>query len=79
MSEPVTEANRGEALAGPELTESEQEITLTEERPVVSKETVPVERVRLEKDVETDVQQVEETVGKERIELEGDADVDRTR
>ena len=53
----------------------EHEVTLTEERPVVSKETVPVERVRLEKDVETDVQQVEETVGKERIEYEGDDDL----
>jgi uncharacterized protein (TIGR02271 family) len=74
VTESVTDANRDDALSGPELTESEHEVTLSEERPVVSKETVPVERVRLEKDVEADTRQVEETVGKERIEVEGDVD-----
>jgi stress response protein YsnF len=74
VTEPVTEANRDDALSGPDLTESEHEVTLTEERPVVSKETVPVERVRLETQQETDVRQVEETVGKERIDVDGDVD-----
>ena len=74
VSEPVTDGNRDDALSGPDLSESEHEVTLTEERPVISKETVPVERVRLETDRETDVRQVEETVGKERIEIDGDVD-----
>jgi uncharacterized protein (TIGR02271 family) len=74
VTEPVTDANRDDAVSGPDLTESEHEVTLTEERPVVSKETVPVERVRLETGQETDVRQVDETVGKERIEVDGDVD-----
>ena len=71
-TEPITDANRGDALDGPDLSEEEHEVTLSEERPVVQKETVPVERVRLTKDVE----QTEETVSteqrKERIAAEGD-------
>jgi stress response protein YsnF len=47
---------------------------LHEEEPVVEKRTVPKERVRLEKDVETDDEQVSEQVRKERIEAEGDID-----
>jgi uncharacterized protein (TIGR02271 family) len=74
VTESVTDRNAGDALDGPELSDGEHEVVLTEERPVVRKETVPVERVRLEKDVETDRRTVEESVGKERIELEGDVD-----
>jgi stress response protein YsnF len=40
---------------------------------VVEKRTVPKERVRLEKDTETDEEHVSETVRKERIESEDDA------
>ncbi|WOH18535.1 PRC and DUF2382 domain-containing protein [Paenarthrobacter sp. GOM3] len=69
--EPITDGNSGDAMSGPELTESEHEVTLHEERPVVDKETVPVERVRLEKDTVTDEVQVDEEVRKERIETEG--------
>ena len=75
--EPITEANRDEALSGPELTESEHEVTLTEERPVVDKGTVPVERVRLGKETVTDEQQVSEQVRKEQIETEGDTGTQR--
>jgi uncharacterized protein (TIGR02271 family) len=74
--EPITEANRGSALAGPELSEEEHEVVLTEERPVVQKETVPVERVRLDKDVVTEQQQVTEEVAHEEITTDGDT---RTR
>ncbi|SFB37349.1 DUF2382 domain-containing protein [Cellulomonas marina] len=70
--EPITDANVGDALAGPDLSEEEHEVVLTEERAVVTKETVPVERVRLDKDVVTDTETVNETTRKERIELEGD-------
>lgn len=71
VTEPITEGNRDDALSGPEITEGEHEVTLTEERPVVAKETVPVERVRLEKDIETDEEVVSEEVRKERIEGDG--------
>src|SRR5437764_14631375 len=54
--EPITDENRGAALDGPELSEEEHEVVLTEERPVVTTEAVPVERVRLAKDQVQDEQ-----------------------
>lgn len=69
--EPITDENIDEAMAGPEITESEHEVTLKEEEPVVERRTVPKERVRLEKDVETGEEQVSEQVRKERIDVEG--------
>jgi uncharacterized protein (TIGR02271 family) len=71
--EPITEENVDDAMGGPEISESEHEVTLHEEEPVVEKRTVPKERVRLEKDTETDEEHVSETVRKERIESEDDA------
>ncbi|HEV3378318.1 MAG TPA: PRC and DUF2382 domain-containing protein [Thermoleophilaceae bacterium] len=70
--EPITDANVDDATSGPEITEGEHEVTLHEEEPVVEKRTVPKERVRLEKDVETDEEEISETVRKERVEQEGD-------
>lgn len=61
----------GEATRGPELSEVEHEVTLHEERPVVEKETVPVERVRLTKDTVTEEAQVSDEISKEQIEAEG--------
>jgi uncharacterized protein (TIGR02271 family) len=69
--EPITEANRGDALAGEDLSEEAHEVTLTEQRPIVDKETVPVERVRLGTETVTDDQQVGDTVRKEVIDAEG--------
>lgn len=69
--EPITDANRGAAMSGPDISEEEHEVTLHEERPVVQKETVPVERVRLDKDVVQDDVTVDEEVRKERIEADG--------
>ena len=46
------------------------EVTLHEERPVVTTEIVPVERVRLRKVISTDQQTVSGEVRKERIEVE---------
>jgi uncharacterized protein (TIGR02271 family) len=71
--EPITDDNVDAAMAGPEITESEHEVTLHEEEPVVEKRTVPKERVRLEKDTATEERTVSEQVRKERIEPEGDA------
>jgi uncharacterized protein (TIGR02271 family) len=72
--EPITDANRGQALDGPDITEEEHEVTLHTEEPVVEKRTVPKERVRLGKDVHTDEETVSEDVRRERIEAEGDAE-----
>jgi uncharacterized protein (TIGR02271 family) len=68
--EPITDANRDEALRGGDITEEEHEVVLSEERPVVQKETVPVERVRVDKDTVTEQHEVDETVRKEQIELD---------
>ncbi len=76
--EPITDANRGAAMSGPDISEEEHEVTLHEERPVVQKEAVPVERVRLDKDVVQDDVTVNEEVRKERIEADG-IDDDRRR
>ena len=48
----------------------EHEVTLTEERVVVNKETVPVERVKLGTETVTEEQQVSEEVRKEQIEAD---------
>ena len=69
--EPITDANVGNALDGPAISEEEHEVTLHAERPVVEKEAVPVERVRLDKTTVTDQEQVSADVRKEEIETEG--------
>jgi uncharacterized protein (TIGR02271 family) len=65
--EPITDANVGSAMDGPDISEEEHEVTLTEERPVVAKETVPVERVRLTKDEHVGEETVSGEVRKEQI------------
>ncbi len=69
--EPITDANRQAAYRGPELSEAEHEVVLTAERPVVAKETVPVERVRLDTQQVTEEAHVHETLGREEIDTEG--------
>lgn len=69
--EPITDANIDAAMDGPEISEEEHEMTLHEERPVVSTEAVPVERVRLNKQAVTEDQEVGGDVRKERIATEG--------
>lgn len=85
--EPITEANRGDALSGGDLTEEEHEVVLHEDKVVVDKEAVPVERIKLGTETVTEQQTVTEDVRKEQIELEdgtattgrttGDLDTDR--
>ncbi|MFT2692241.1 DUF2382 domain-containing protein [Clavibacter zhangzhiyongii] len=72
--EPITDANVGSATAGPDLSDEEHEVVLTEERPVVEKETVPVERVKLGTETVTDEERVTEDVRHEEIDVDGDAD-----
>lgn len=69
--EPITEADAGTGAA---ISEEEREVTLRAEVPVVEKETVPVERVRLGTETVTEQAQVDETVRKEQIETDTDAD-----
>ena len=70
--EPITDANVGNAMDGPAISEEEHEVTLHAERAVVEKEAVPVERVRLDKTTVTDEAQVNEELRKEEIEVDGD-------
>ena len=63
-------------VSGAEIGEEEVEVPLRSEEPVAEKTAVARERVRLEKDVETDVETVSDEVRKERVDVEGD--VDRT-
>jgi len=68
--EPIADANVGDATDGPAISEDEHEVTLHAEEPVVEKQVVAKERVRLEKDTMTGEQEVSEEVRKERIEHE---------
>jgi uncharacterized protein (TIGR02271 family) len=71
--EPITDGNVGNALDGPAISEEEHEVVLHAERPVVAKEAVPVERVRLDTATVQEQQSVTEQVRKEQIELDADA------
>ncbi len=64
--EPVAD---GELRSG-SIQEDEQEVVLHEERPVVAKETVAMERVGLETETVREEQQVKDTVRKEQIEID---------
>jgi uncharacterized protein (TIGR02271 family) len=77
--EPITDANIGNALDGPAISEEEHEVVLHAERPVVAKEAVPVERVRLDTQTVTEQETVTDTVRKEQIETDTDGvtDIDR--
>jgi uncharacterized protein (TIGR02271 family) len=68
--EPITDANVGDAMAGPEISEEEHEVVLHEEEPVAEKRTVPKERVRLDKDAHTEEREVSETLRKEEIDVD---------
>ncbi len=72
--EPITDGNRAAAMGGADISEEEHEVVLHGEQIVTSKETVPVERVRLGTETVTEDQQVSESVRKERIETDGDID-----
>src|SRR5215203_60118 len=73
--EPITDANIGNAMDGPAISEEEHEVVLHAEEPVVDKEAVPVERVRLDTDTVRDEVTVSDEVRKEQI----DTDVDKGR
>ena len=70
--EPITDANVGDAMEGPEISEEEHEVVLHSEEPVVEKRAVPKERVRLGKETVAEETEVSDTVRKEQIEADGD-------
>ncbi len=63
-----------EAVGDIEIADGQQDVVLTEERVVVNKETVPVERVRLGTETVTENQAVTEEVRKEEVEFDTDLD-----
>jgi uncharacterized protein (TIGR02271 family) len=68
--EPITGIDRAAATSGDAFSEEEREITLHAERPVVAKETVPVERVRVDKETVTEEERVSADLRREEIEIE---------
>jgi uncharacterized protein (TIGR02271 family) len=75
--EPITDANVGNAIDGPAISEEEHEVTLHAERAVVEKKAVPVERVRLDTTTVTEQQHVTEGLRKEEIEVDGAGGTER--
>lgn len=74
--EPISEAEAAN-LRGQDLGKDEASVTLHEEKVNVSKESVPVEKVSLDKETVRDTETVSEDVAKERIETEGVDNVDK--
>ena len=70
--EPITDANRDQATSGAAISEEEHEVVLHAEEPVVTKEAVPVERVRLGTQTVTEQQAVSGEVRKEQVDLDSD-------
>ncbi|MGY0021668.1 DUF2382 domain-containing protein [Streptomyces sp. YJ-C3] len=66
VREPIREGDVKRAS----ISEAETEVVLHAEKPVVRKETVPVERVRLETEKVTETREVSDTVRKEKIEFD---------
>ncbi|GGG59724.1 photosystem reaction center subunit H [Kocuria dechangensis] len=69
-----TPLNGNESVSDRAIGEEDVEVTLHEERPVVAKETVGVERVGLEKETVTDTERVDAEVRKEQVDVENDVD-----
>jgi uncharacterized protein (TIGR02271 family) len=64
----------GEKAHAGEIQEEDREVVLHEERPVVAKETVAVERVGLETETVHEDQQIKDTVRKEQIDVDDTTD-----
>lgn len=75
--EPITEANRDEARSGPAISDEEHEVVLHEERPVTDTETVPKERVRMNKERVEDTETVSGEVRKEHVDTDSDTHTNR--
>ncbi|WP_127129961.1 DUF2382 domain-containing protein [Georgenia sp. SYP-B2076] len=71
--EPITDGDRHSTTIG----DDEAEVTLHEDEVVVDKDTVPVEKVRLNKDTVTEQREVTEQVRKEEVDTDTDRDTGR--
>jgi uncharacterized protein (TIGR02271 family) len=60
----------GEAGKDTKIGDEEREVILHEERPVVAKETVPVERVSLDTETVREDREVSDTVRREEVEID---------
>jgi uncharacterized protein (TIGR02271 family) len=69
--EPITDANRDQATSGPDISEEEHEVVLHAEEPVVDKQTVAKERVRMDTETVTEDREVSEELRKEQIDTDG--------
>ena len=74
----ITNGTTTDTADGPTLREEEHEIVLHAERAVVDKQTVPVERVRLDTDVVTERETVTADTRKELIDVHGADSPDRS-
>jgi uncharacterized protein (TIGR02271 family) len=72
VREPVTDENADAANSGADISEAEHEVTLHAEEPVVEKDVVAKERVRLDTRTVTEDAPVTDTVRKEQVETDGD-------
>jgi uncharacterized protein (TIGR02271 family) len=68
--EPITDANRDQALSGADISEEEHEVVLHAEEPVVEKRAVPKERVRLNTETVTENREISEEIRKEQIDTD---------
>lgn len=67
--EPISESERG-SMSSARMGEEEQEVVLHEDRPTVSKESVPVERIRLRTETVTEERTVQDEVRMERFDVQ---------
>ena len=68
--EPITDTNRDQATSGADISEEEHEVVLHAEEPVVEKQTVAKERVRMGTETVTEDREVSEEVRKEQIDTD---------
>jgi uncharacterized protein (TIGR02271 family) len=77
--EPIAESERGRVEQDDAFRDGHTEMTLHAERPVVEKETVPVERVRMGKETVTEQRDVGGEIRKEQIEIDDEVGNPRHR
>ena len=75
----ILDVASGRVLATLPTGQGPHEVVLSAETPVVEKDVVAKERVRLDKDTVTEQVEVSESVQKEQIETDGATDVDTDR
>ncbi|MFC3996589.1 YsnF/AvaK domain-containing protein [Nocardiopsis sediminis] len=68
---PLSDADRAASESG-RIEEEDDEFVLHAEKPVISRETVPVEKLRISKETVTEEESVEGDLRKERIDVERD-------